>query len=187
MVSVSQTSLGRLIFRYIRIWMLIHHFKMEAPARGYPGLEAARPVVLEKSFSSFGVYMDYLFSPFAVLKPLFIYIYIFFFNQHQQDHGSRNEFVFLLVTEKHSVAPKARLTHKYNTIGEILPRPFISQPTYNFSFIYTYLGGTLQLEVHCTKNILMECISRQFNSRLHAFFRLYFATKCHAEETQRSL
>jgi len=45
---------------------------MEAPARGYPGLEAARPVVLEKSFSSFGVYMDYLFSPFAVLKPLFI-------------------------------------------------------------------------------------------------------------------
>ena len=75
MLSVSQTSLGRLIFRYIRIWMLIHHFKMEAPARGYPGLEAARPVVLEKSFSSFGVYMDYLFSPFAVLKPLFIYIF----------------------------------------------------------------------------------------------------------------
>ena len=50
---------------------------MEAPARGYPGLEAARPVVLEKSFSSFGVYMDYLFSPFAVLKPLFIYIFFF--------------------------------------------------------------------------------------------------------------
>ena len=50
MVSVSQTSLGRLIFRYIRIWMLIHHFKMEAPARGIRGSKQPGPWCLKSCF-----------------------------------------------------------------------------------------------------------------------------------------
>jgi hypothetical protein len=114
MVSVSQTSLGRLIFRYIRLWMLIHYFKMEAPARGIRGSKQPGPWCLK---SRFPLLVCIWITFFPRLQYWNHCLYIYILDQHQQDHGSRNEFVFLLVPGKHSVAPKARLTHKYNTIG----------------------------------------------------------------------